>query len=90
MHRKIILASLIALSATWAWGTHAGADQTRKSITPLLILQAQYDSNFYKDPIDEIDVWTNIARPGLEAEIETERSYASLFYTLDAHYYSGL
>jgi len=90
LHRKIILASLLALSATWIWGTHAGADQTRKSITPLLILQAQYDSNFYKDPIDETDVWTNIARPGLEAEIETERSYASLFYTLDAHYYSGL
>ena len=90
MYRKIILASLIALDTSWVWGTHVMADQTRKSITPLLILEAQYDSNFYKTPIDETGVWTYVVRPGLEAEIETERSYASVYYTLDAYNYSGL
>jgi len=90
LHRKIILASLIALGTTSAWGTHAAADQARKSITPLFMVNVQSESNFYKSPSFEMDAWTTVVQPGLEAEIETERSYASVFYTLDAYYYSGL
>jgi len=90
LNRKIILASLLALGVTGVWGSQVSADQTRKSITPLLKLISQYDSNFFKTPDNEDDAWTYIVQPGIEAGIETERSHASLYYTLDAYYYSGL
>jgi hypothetical protein len=80
----------MALGASWVWGAHAMADQARKSITPLFMANVQYENNFYKSPSFEMDVWTTMLQPGLEAEIETERSYASVYYTLDAYYYSGL
>ena len=90
MHRKIILASLIALGATWMAGIDEPVAETRKSITPLFMVNVQSESNFYKTTSFEIDAWTTVLQPGLEAEIETERSYASVFYTLDAYFYSGL
>ncbi len=90
MEKRILLASAIVLGITGVWGTPADSAQNRMSITPLLKLSAQYDSNFYKTPTDEENAWTYMVQPGFEAEIETERSHASLYYTLDAFYYSGL
>ena len=90
MYWRIILASLITLGAIGSWVTDAPADSVRKSITPHLILNAQYDSNFYKTPNDEEGVWTYSIQPGIEAEIETEKSYASLYYTLDGYSYGSL
>ena len=90
MHRKVILALLLTLGAAWVWGTQVSADTIRKSITPHLIFDAQYDSNFYKTPTEETGAWTYIIRPGLEAEIETEKSFAAVYYTLDGYSYGRL
>jgi len=91
MKKKIIITSLIALGLTGVWSSHdAARAQTRKSITPLLRLSAQYDDNFYKTATNEISAWTYTVQPGLEAEVETARSYFALYYTLDAFFYSGL
>jgi hypothetical protein len=90
LEKRIILVSLVVLGVTGILGTPASAVQTRKSITPLLNLSAQHDNNFYKTATNEEGVWTYIIQPGLEAEIETERNYASVYYTLDAYYYRGL
>ena len=77
----------LALLVSGIWTAESLADQTRKSITPIINLSAQYDSNFFKTSIAEEKVYTFLVQPGIEAAVETERSHLSLYYTLDAYFY---
>jgi len=87
MKKYYVGAIALALLVSGIWTAASRADQTRKSITPLVNLSAQYDSNFFKTDKNEEDVITFLAQPGIEAAVETERSHLSLYYTLDAYFY---
>ena len=66
------------------------AAQNKISITPLLILNTKLENNYFKTPVKEEEVTTFLVRPGMEATFKTEKSHASLYYTLDSYTYSGL
>lgn len=87
MKKYCIGALVIALLVSAALPAESKADTTRKSITPFVSLSAQHDSNYFKTDKNEEDVTTFLAQPGIEAAVETERSYLSLYYSLDAYFY---
>ncbi|MDM8536353.1 outer membrane beta-barrel protein [Desulfobacterales bacterium HSG17] len=56
-------------------------------ITPTFSVNARSDSNFYKDNVNERQVYTYVIQPGIKMAYETAKSSVRLGYTLDAHYY---
>ncbi len=56
-------------------------------IAPKISASGRYDSNFYKTPENERDVFTWLVQPGIEMEYYTAKSSVTLGYSLDAYFY---
>lgn len=83
---KFLVISLFVVASFLYTGLCLAA-QTNISSKLLLNLGAQYDSNFYYDPVDEIGVTSYLVQPGIELGYETGKSKIALHYTLDANFY---
>ncbi|MCF6291122.1 MAG: outer membrane beta-barrel protein [Desulfobacterales bacterium] len=68
----------------------ARAGTAKIIISPLLVVNPRWDSNYYKSDTGEQAAMILLVQPGLDLQAETEKSSLSLHYTLDSYTYSGL
>ncbi len=57
------------------------------TIKPMITVNGQLNSNFYKTENDKRAVYSYIVRPGVQLGVETAKSKLSLSYTLEAYFY---
>ncbi len=78
----------IFLSALALLGTDALAAKNY-SLHPTIDTSVRWDSNYYYDHEDEVDVYTYLIQPGLTFQYQGAQTQVEFGATLDGHVYSG-
>lgn len=76
----LIFLSIISLSTL-------GLAETKFIIKPMFSVSGQMESNFYKAPYNEREVYTYLLQPGIQLGFETPKSKLILNYTMEAYFY---
>jgi hypothetical protein len=76
----LIFLSIISL-------TTLGLAETKFIIKPMFTVSGQMESNFYKAPSNEREVYTYLLQPGIQLGFETPKSKVLLNYTMEAYFY---
>lgn len=80
----------ISLTAVFlVTASSAALAESRLVIKPLFNFSTRQDSNYYKDPVNEVAVITYLLQPGISLGLEDDKFGFQFDYSLDSETYSG-
>ena len=83
---RLALIIILVLLSGLGFTVIAGA-RTRKTLTPRISLQEQYDDNIYLEPENEVSDWITVVSPGISLALEGPDTTMNLDYEAGFSFY---
>jgi len=84
--KKTLLIFLLIFLSIMSLST-PGLAETKFIIEPMFSVSGQMESNFYKAPSNEREVYTYLFQPGIQLGLETPKSKVLLNYIMEGYFY---